>query len=946
MLHRAATTAYSWWWASHIRTKQSKWLEQNLVDMEDRVQGMMKIIEQEGDSFAKRAEMYYKKRPELIQSVEDTYRAYRALAERYDHLSKDLQSANRTIATVFPEQIQLSVESDDDNSSSAHGSRNPSPERHFKAGQDPKNFPKAPKFPKLPPQSLKGESIISSRKEQLRRTASNATSVVSAKTSGLTKEEAVKEIDVLQKDILAMQTEKEFLKSSYETGLAKFCEIEGKISELQVRVYNLQDEFGVGTVIEDHEARSLMAATALTSCSEALEKLQGQQERSMEEVKAEYARIKEAQERLESLREQVVKEEPKHEPPEPNRFDLITGNIELEEGLSSESLQQKIRERLNVDCKAALTEPELADKIDELVEKIVVLETTVFTQNGMVKRLRQYIDELLTHIMDLEQNKETIAKDKDKVKRILELEEELNKVKCLNQDLVEQKNNLSAELTEANCNLDHLKEKLKDVKPAEEVADSGVSKEAKSEPEVEVEAEKDVHHKQMDVIYHAVSHHYKQDDEEERQLIKPEGGESAAMETEVKEIEDKDGLNWRKLYKNNIDEREMVLAEEYTVILRDYKDIKFKLSEAEKKNREQVFELASHARELRNTIASRDEEIQLLRRKLEGLEGVPEQNVDLELENSSTQKEKILEQQQEKQQQQEEKQQQQEQQQEDYDDDDERTMSGGQTDSPLPSEFDPDRKPLFHHLYDPKTGIIPRTISVSESTTMNADSQEEPSHPVSGVQWRLRAELNDLLEGNLEFWLRFSTSFHQIQKFQAIAKDLKAELSQLRNPRNQEGSNKYNLQALQSEARPLYKHLRETQTEMTLWLEHSSVFEDELKNRFSSLDNIQEEIIRVLDAGKKAGYSELSDFQAAKFQGEVLNMKQENSKVKQEQQAGIHKVKELKLEIDKALVKLDKDFKLSEKKSYSGLLRSPISKPKIPLHTFLFGMKLKKNKKF
>lgn len=30
MLHRAATNAYSWWWASHIRTKQSKWLEQSL----------------------------------------------------------------------------------------------------------------------------------------------------------------------------------------------------------------------------------------------------------------------------------------------------------------------------------------------------------------------------------------------------------------------------------------------------------------------------------------------------------------------------------------------------------------------------------------------------------------------------------------------------------------------------------------------------------------------------------------------------------------------------------------------------------------------------------------------------------------------------------------------------------------------------------------------------
>lgn len=33
MLQRAASNAYSWWWASHIRTKQSKWLEQNLQGM-------------------------------------------------------------------------------------------------------------------------------------------------------------------------------------------------------------------------------------------------------------------------------------------------------------------------------------------------------------------------------------------------------------------------------------------------------------------------------------------------------------------------------------------------------------------------------------------------------------------------------------------------------------------------------------------------------------------------------------------------------------------------------------------------------------------------------------------------------------------------------------------------------------------------------------------------
>ncbi|MFS7953264.1 hypothetical protein Hanom_Chr07g00616501 [Helianthus anomalus] len=30
MLSRASRNAYSWWWASHIRTKQSKWLDQNI----------------------------------------------------------------------------------------------------------------------------------------------------------------------------------------------------------------------------------------------------------------------------------------------------------------------------------------------------------------------------------------------------------------------------------------------------------------------------------------------------------------------------------------------------------------------------------------------------------------------------------------------------------------------------------------------------------------------------------------------------------------------------------------------------------------------------------------------------------------------------------------------------------------------------------------------------
>ncbi|KAL8141251.1 hypothetical protein V2J09_007272 [Rumex salicifolius] len=252
--------------------------------------------------------------------------------------------------------------------------------------------------------------------------------------------------------------------------------------------------------------------------------------------------------------------------------------------------------------------------------------------------------------------------------------------------------------------------------------------------------------------------------------------------------------------------------------------------------------------------------------------------------------------------------------------------------------MDPDKKPLFHHLYDPRTGIIARNNhNFVENSPRRRDPLEDSPRPISRIQARLRTELNNVLEGNLEFWLRFSTSFHQIQKFEATIKDLNSELSKLRDSKNKQENNKLNLQALQSDARPLYKHLREIITEMTLWMEHSTVFQDELRTRLLSMNNIQEEISKLLVAGKKSGDPELSDFQAAKFQGEIINMKQENNKVEDELQIGIRKVKELKKETEKELVKLDKEFKLCENKLLS-------SKSKIPLHTILFGMKLKKNK--
>ncbi|GKA81516.1 NETWORKED 3A-like protein [Tanacetum coccineum] len=52
--------------------------------LDEKTETMLKLIEDDADSFAERAEMYYKKRPELINIIEDFYQAHRSLALRHD----------------------------------------------------------------------------------------------------------------------------------------------------------------------------------------------------------------------------------------------------------------------------------------------------------------------------------------------------------------------------------------------------------------------------------------------------------------------------------------------------------------------------------------------------------------------------------------------------------------------------------------------------------------------------------------------------------------------------------------------------------------------------------------------------------------------------------------------------------------------------------------------
>ncbi|CAB4264124.1 unnamed protein product [Prunus armeniaca] len=100
--------SFSWWWDSHNHPHQSQWLEATLSDLNEKTKLMLNIIEEDGDSFAKRAEMFYKRKPKLINLLEDFYKSHRSLAEKYDQLRSELIQAShlRSFSSLHSLKVQ------------------------------------------------------------------------------------------------------------------------------------------------------------------------------------------------------------------------------------------------------------------------------------------------------------------------------------------------------------------------------------------------------------------------------------------------------------------------------------------------------------------------------------------------------------------------------------------------------------------------------------------------------------------------------------------------------------------------------------------------------------------------------------------------------------------------------------------------------------------------
>jgi hypothetical protein len=902
--------------------------------LEEKVRETLKIINNDGDSFAQKAEMYYKSRPELINFVEEAFRAYRALAERYDHLSKELQSANRTIATVFPERAQYAMDDDDDDEENLPGTSTSStyPNKPIKDVEAVLK-PNIPKVPKIPEKDFRSQSMLVSRKGPLKRAASSAKAAV-IPGSGMSKSKALHDIDKLQKEILALQTEKEFVQSLYDRVNVKYFEIEKQITDMQKRVCSLQGEFGIDIVIDDDEARTLMATTALKSCEQTLVKLQEKQEQSVEDARVEHKRIKEVNEKFKTIKNEFISKQTDGE--ESTGLELKNIDQEItgkeQERHDVEVQEENIKEQVDVNSRTSLTMMELVEKIDELVKKVVTLETAVSSQTALVETLRSETDELQEHIQRLEGDKETLVESSEIMgNKLKELEEELRRVKNINISLEDKNNNLQTHFTEASSDLDNLSGKLQGVEQDKEDGDTGLFQEViKAVPDAKPEKGSDEDREKM-----AEKEEKKDDDipafgnsagvEEEKQtdtrndlLLMPENPRELMQQEkdekkdssetvdsnlsvepeELEAEEEEDQPIWKKMFVKGLEDREKILLDEYTSVLGNNKSLRKKLGEVEKKNKDSIFELAMQIRELKSAAASKDEVIQSLLQKL----SCPQPSTNTKPEYKYMNQESVSQ------------------------------AATSEASNIQPSNSDP--KTLSDLFRDESTETIGESPAKEDERNIKVN-QVDHHHDASTIEEKFRSDIDDLLEENLEFWLRFSTSVHQIQKFQNSIQDLHAELQKLKD-KKQEGSGKN--QSSKSEIKPIYRHLREIQTELSLWLEHNAVLKDDLLSRFSSLCNIQEKLSKMSKADSAEEKTELSAYQAAKFQGEVLNMKQENSKVSNELQTGLNSVTALKDDVEKTLAQLDEELGISASKKY---LRS---QPRIPLRSFLFGVKLKKQK--
>ncbi|XP_012846857.1 PREDICTED: LOW QUALITY PROTEIN: protein NETWORKED 1B-like [Erythranthe guttata] len=364
---------YSWWWDSHISPKNSRWLQENLTDMDGKVKSMIKLIEADADSFARRAEMYYKKRPELMKFVEEFYRAYRALAERYNHATGELRQAHRTISEAFPEEVPFELGDD-------------SPSKIEPLTLEIKRRVHA----LFDADELLQDSDVGLKKRGLKQLHEMLQSLNFSDKG----KNGSNEVEGLKKALLDIEAEKEDVLLQYQQCLVKLCKIEGEINEAQ-----------------EKSGRAEIEAQAL---KEAL--IQSEAEKNAGLVKQ-----KEYLERISDLEAMVSKFQEDTKGLDEKAFEAESESRTLKDKMSGLELEKETVMQKYKQC---------LEKISELENKISIIENEVSLLKKRAERAEAEVSELKRAFADLNKEKEASALQ---YKCCLEIISKLEKdISCLN----------------------------------------------------------------------------------------------------------------------------------------------------------------------------------------------------------------------------------------------------------------------------------------------------------------------------------------------------------------------------------------------------------------------------------------------------------------------------------------------------------------------------------
>lgn len=358
---------------------------------------MIKLLEEDADSFARRAEMYYKKRPELMKLVEEFYRAYRALAERYDNATGVLRQAHRTMAEAFPNQVPF----DDSPTCSGNESdpRTPEMPAPIRAFFDPDEVQKDGLG--LSPQSGAGrrngafteESNLVTSRRGLKQFNDIFGSGEGRAKKGLNfhdVEESERnggnnlKVSATEAEILALKEALAKLEAEKETGLLQYQQSLDKLSNLQSEVSRAQEDS------ERLNDRASKAETEAQKLREALSRLESEQEASLLKYQQCLDKI--------SLLESDI-------------FDIQKGAEELTERASkaeneAESLKQGLAE-VGAEKEAVLVQ------YRESSEMIVKLEEKLLHAEESSRRYNELADKAESELIILKQTIEKLTEEKE-----------------------------------------------------------------------------------------------------------------------------------------------------------------------------------------------------------------------------------------------------------------------------------------------------------------------------------------------------------------------------------------------------------------------------------------------------------------------------------------------------------------------------------------------------